>query len=72
MNESISFSPAALQLMGSVLLPVISALVAMFWLLYRSQGERCQRAETQVDKILPALEKLTDLMERSREQRGQG
>lgn len=63
MND-ITFSPAALQLVGAVLMPILSALVAIFWLLYRALGERCARAERQVDTILPALEKLTDMIDR--------
>lgn len=62
--SDLTISPALLQLLGVVVGTIVSALVGLFRLLYRSQVERCTRAETQVDKILPALEKLTELLER--------
>lgn len=64
MDSGISFNAAELALIGALLGSISSGLIFMFHQLLGAWKDRSERAEIQVDMLIPAIERQSEAIER--------
>lgn len=64
MADGVTFTPAALALCGGIGALLCGAIGALFKIAFEQLKARAERAERQVDTLLPALTQLTGAVER--------